>query len=401
MKKYAINSFVFDNGERFCHVVDKITGEPIYYPNLYLITQVRNRSNSINTIQSIAGILAMLHSYFAINNIDIEERIFKLEFLSFNEIEVLSDYMSKNYKQGKGTPSGKLPVAKNPTNYFRFNVICDYMQWLCKVYLTLSNDKNVELKIKNFITAVKSKRPSNIDRYKKEIPDKALNQKQLDYLFDIVKPNSDNNPFSSEVQKRNQLIMLLLYSFGIRAGELLNLRISDIDFAHSTIAIKRRADDKSDPRVNQPLVKTCERKLPVGETLMGEIYNYIIVERNKVKNAKGNDFLFITNKLGKTVGMPLSMSAYHKIINIISKAHPELNELSGHMLRHTWNYEFSRMMDERDEPFSEEKEAQIRSYIMGWVVDSEMAKIYNARHIVEQAHKTSLVIQNEFMERAI
>lgn len=88
----------------------------------------------------------MLHSYFAINNIDIEERIFKLEFLSFNEIEVLSDYMSRNYKQGKGTPSCKLPVAKNPTNYFRFSVICDYMQWLCKVYLTLSNDKNVELK---------------------------------------------------------------------------------------------------------------------------------------------------------------------------------------------------------------------------------------------------------------
>lgn len=41
----------------------------------------------------------------------------------------------------------------------------------------------------------------------------------------------------------------------------MNLRIGDIDFAESTIAIRRRANDKTDPRVYQPLVKTCERKL--------------------------------------------------------------------------------------------------------------------------------------------
>lgn len=64
MKKYSVNSFVFKNGERFCHVVNKFTGEPIYYPNLYLITQVRNQSNSINTMQSIAGGLVLLQNFF-------------------------------------------------------------------------------------------------------------------------------------------------------------------------------------------------------------------------------------------------------------------------------------------------------------------------------------------------
>ncbi|MCS5808167.1 hypothetical protein LNO89_13725 [Klebsiella pneumoniae subsp. pneumoniae] len=47
----------------------------------------------------------------------------------------------------------------------------------------------------------------------------------------------------------------------MRAGELLNLRIGDIDFAESTIAIRRRANDKTDSRVYQPLVKTCEREV--------------------------------------------------------------------------------------------------------------------------------------------
>ncbi len=39
--------FMFENGERYCHVVNKDTGEPLYYPNLYITTQVRNRSESI------------------------------------------------------------------------------------------------------------------------------------------------------------------------------------------------------------------------------------------------------------------------------------------------------------------------------------------------------------------
>ncbi len=64
-------------------------------------------------------------------------------------------------------------------------------------------------------------------------------------------------------------------------------------------------------------INLLSKHLPVGEVLMREIYSFITIDRNKVKNAKGNDFLFITNKLGKTVGMPLSTLAYHKIINII------------------------------------------------------------------------------------
>ncbi|MBA0207339.1 site-specific integrase, partial [Pectobacterium aroidearum] len=89
-----------------------------------------------------------------------------------------------------------------------------------------------------------------------------------------------------EVQSRNRLIILLLFSFGIRAGELLNLRIRDIDFSSGMIVIKKRPDDKFDPRVNQPLVKTCERMFSVGNALMAELFNYITQDRRNVKNSK-------------------------------------------------------------------------------------------------------------------
>ncbi|ELK0451925.1 site-specific integrase, partial [Escherichia coli] len=215
---------------------------------------------------------------------------------------------------------------------------------------------------------------------------------------EIVRPGSELNPFADEVQSRNRLIILLLFSFGIRAGELLNLRIRDIDFSSGMIVIKRRPNDKFDPRVNQPLVKTCERMFSVGNTLMAELFNYIMQDRRHVNNSKGNDFLFITYKKGYSQGKPLSFSSYHKIINMISETSPELAELTGHKLRHTWNYEFSSLVDGMDETFSEEKEEQIRSYLMGWKTGSGTAQIYNRRHLVEEAHKTSLAMQNQLME---
>lgn len=100
--------------------------------------------------------------------------------------------------------------------------------------------------------------------------EKSLDKEQLDSLFSILAPSSNLNPFSEKVQKRNNLIFLFLHCFGLRAGELLNLRIGDIDFSESTIAIRRRANDKTDPRVYQPLVKTCERKLIDDTKLMFE-----------------------------------------------------------------------------------------------------------------------------------
>lgn len=36
---------------------------------------------------------------------------------------------------------------------------------------------------------------------------------------------------------------------------------------------------------------------------------------------------------------------------MISETSPELAELTGHKLRHTWNYEFSSLVDGMDETF--------------------------------------------------
>lgn len=64
MCSICVDSFMFENGERYCHVVNKDTGEPLYYPNLYITTQVRNRSESISTMKVIAGSISLLYRFF-------------------------------------------------------------------------------------------------------------------------------------------------------------------------------------------------------------------------------------------------------------------------------------------------------------------------------------------------
>jgi len=345
---------MFENGERYCHVVNKDTGEPLYYPNLYITTQVRNRSESISTMKVIAGSISLLYRFFMRKNINIDERIQNKLFLAPHEIEDLIEFTSLNFRDG-GDGNFMVSNVKKPTKYFRITTVANYLEWLCKILLSHAGQKNTLKEVMAFINNIKRKKPRNNDKYNMEI-EKSLDKAQLDSLFSILSPGSNLNPFTEKVQQRNNLIFLLLHCFGLRAGELLNLRIGDMDFAESTIAIRR-----------------------------------------KVKNANKHDFLFITYKEGKTQGQPLSFSSYHKIVSVVRQSSSLLSGLTGHKLRHTWNYEFSKTID-NDQDISDEKEQQIRSYLMGWRPGSDTSIIYNRRHIFELSKKTALEQQEQLFK---
>ena len=64
-------------------------------------------------------------------------------------------------------------------------------------------------------------------------------------------------------------------------------------------------------------------------------------------------------------------------------------DLSGHVLRHTWNDVFSKKMDEAG--VTPENERQARSYLMGWSPTSDTAATYTRRHVREKAKEVSLI----------
>ena len=220
-----------------------------------------------------------------------------------------------------------------------------------------------------------------------------LDEDHLSMLLGAIAPESDANPWTgAHPQARNELIVRWLLELGIRRGELLGVRISDINFQTNEVLIARRADDSADPRKHQPNTKTNARLLPLGERLSRLTRSYVQGPRRAMKGARKHDFLFVANGTGS----PLTQAAVNKVFDVLRARVPGLpHDLSPHVLRHTWNDEFSKLMDETKVP--EEREKQMRSRLMGWSDTSETAATYTRRHTRRKAKEASIALQRKLV----
>ncbi|MGL5215960.1 MAG: tyrosine-type recombinase/integrase [Aeromonas hydrophila] len=397
-KNYRVTTFVMDSGERYCMVVDRATGLPMYYPTLFLTTQIRNRGNAFSTTLAAANNLVLLLRFLESRGIKLEQRFLTKDFFKPHELDDLRDFAQR--KQGR-MPSKALSspwlddeltnIVDNGTQHSRLTTFANYLRWYAMHILKMPELEVVE-QINAMAEQIKTRRPSKQGR-NGDFRDKSLSDVQLDALFELIQPGSASNPFSMDVQRRNRLMILLLFYLGIRGGELLNIRIQDIDFRTNRIRIVRRADERADSRTNEPNAKTRERLLPLAESLVQELHSYITQDRRNVLNAKKNDYLFVTYKRGPTVGKPISKGGYQKIFSVVRAVSPQLYAATGHSFRHTWNRKFSERMDAMDEQVSEERQEQVRSYLMGWREGSGTAATYNKRFIQQKGFEAALALQ--------
>nr|WP_256470293.1 site-specific integrase [Luteibacter flocculans] len=223
---------------------------------------------------------------------------------------------------------------------------------------------------------------------------------QVATLWEVVDPEGKKSPFQdNSVRIRNALMVDLLFYLGIRGGELLSLCTTDIDWDRCQIVIARRPDERTDPRKRQPLVKTLDRRIPLGDALVDRLHTYIVKHRNKVSGARRHVFLFVTHKSGATQGQPLSISSYRKVIRAIAAASAELKGLHGHLFRHGWNERFSEYMDRQEAPPSPEQQEAMRSYAQGWKEGSGTSATYNRRFVERKTHETQLQLQEKTIRR--
>lgn len=388
----SIKNFIMLGGERYCLLVYSQSRHPLYYPNLYVTTQIRNASFSHSTMENALLSISILYNFCHVNKISLIERFKTEAFLSIHELDALVDYCRLNFKY-----ASKSKTVNNHNIYNRITHISNYLKWLVNL-LNIKITTKQPSYFNNMIRMLNSRRPINRNR-NLTLKEKGLSDNDVKILFEIFNTDSNLNPFKNyDIRKRNRLMFLLLFYLGIRSGELLNLRIKDIDFAKQQIIIARRADLKEDPRLNQPLVKTLDRLIPINDTLIKELHNYIINIRRKVPNSNKNDFLFITHKLGKTCGQPISKSSFNKLISLIRATSPQLHNFKAHSIRHKWNENFSALLDSMENPIEEAQQEQIRSWIMGWKQGSGTAVTYNKRFIKQKANQAMLILQNSLLK---
>ena len=396
------------SGERFCKLLNNETGLPLFYPNIYAISQVRNRGLSFSSLEAAVSSIQVAYDWFDDRDINLEERILKKSFLTISEMDALKDRCQRKKTPPESkclsplikTHNAKAHLVSSALEHSRLSHIANYIEWLSDVLLGNGINTDIRASINKCCSGIRERRPP-ISNQGMFLEDAGLTSELIEEILKIIHPESPSNPFiNSGVRTRNHLIFKILEETGMRCGELLNLRIPDIHLRSipPDLHIIRRADEKDDPRTHQPLVKTRERALPLTSNLADLINNYLLHHRRTVPNAKKHDYLLVAHKSGKgqTQGAPLSISGYQFIVQSVRRATlpllPTGVRISGHKFRHAWNNRYSEWQDARPEPLSHDMQKQARCEAMGWTANSTMAERYDRRFIQQKANEAMLLM---------
>ena len=136
-------------------------------------------------------------------------------------------------------------------------------------------------------------------------------QGETEKIFDAA---YDNNDFK---ETRNRLIMLMLYSTGIRCQELINLRDTDINTGRCELKVLGK--------------RNKERVIPFGNELREAIGEYVQL---RIRTLCGTSFeRFFIRENGKPLYPDL---VYKTVHNILVNEGAHATRLSPHVLRHSF-----------------------------------------------------------------
>ncbi|WP_454730866.1 MULTISPECIES: tyrosine-type recombinase/integrase [Cupriavidus] len=420
---YAVRTLRLSSGERLPVLIDTRVGAPLFEPTIYSLTQLRGRNLAANTIEQSLRHIMLLLLFLEKEGIDIEARFQEGRIADLAEIESLANACSlcladmiaagnqkaeagakpsrvqslERLRQLRTNARPKMVVAESAAN--RVRGIADYVSWLAKAHLLKLHASSSrfqafesarQMVIETLLARAPDHRSRNVVSAREGLPRETATR-----LLSVTARSSPENPWAGKFAKlRNELVFRWLYSFGLRRGELLNVKVSDIDFRKETVTIVRRADAPEDPRNEQPTVKTRDRVLPISPDLCRLTHDYVIHARRHLVGARKHEYLFVADK----TGAPMSLSALNKCFAFLRTHIPELpDDLSPHVLRHTWNDNFSQAMDQMKTPEADEQ--KMRSFLMGWSETSGTAVNYTRRHVRQRANEVSLQLQSEMTNK--
>jgi hypothetical protein len=167
-----IKSFIMQSGERYCLLVDKEFGSPLYYPNLFVTTQIRNNSQSLSAMETALAAINVLLTFCNKSGIDLESRFLQRDFFTLHELDAIRDCsqwrLAKALVDTSPGPlilSGKRKQQREKTaglgtEYVRLTEIGKYVKWLAEVLLSGSLDRQATADIARMHKGLESRRPN-------------------------------------------------------------------------------------------------------------------------------------------------------------------------------------------------------------------------------------------------
>ncbi len=170
---------------------------------------------------------------------------------------------------------------------------------------------------------------------KKMLPDDMLNE---DEIFRMI--NAVNNP-------RDKAIISVLYDSGIRVGELMNMKLKDLDL-------------EGEPQHITVDGKTGQRRIPIQFSAP-----YLSSYVEMVKSKKPNDFLWTAQGSWSNMNWQLDESGIRKVLREAAKKAGIDKRIYPHLFRHSRASFYANRITEQ----------QLKAYF-GWSGDSRMVSTY-------------------------
>ena len=144
----------------------------------------------------------------------------------------------------------------------------------------------------------------------KSLP-KSLNEKEVVDLIKSIDYNENDSEFKQNIQRRDKLILALLYSSGLRVSEIVKIKINDIDLVERTIRIRGKGDK--------------------DRIVLFDDDTKILIEEYMAYNKPKTDYLFV-NRQNK----PLSPRYIQMMIKKYAEELGINKKVTPHILRHSF-----------------------------------------------------------------
>ena len=389
------------NGERVPALVHRDSGLPHFYGNLFALMMLRMRGRAASTVEQALRGIGLLVDFQQRHGVEIQSRMAGGRLFATHEIDALVAHLRQSLVSSPGDRHGggvtalaaarrrKMGLVQPHVSATRVIYVAQFLKWytdlvLRNLALTPAKAAQLSQVVARDIQALHVRREVVEPKVGRR---ESLTAEQKALMLELTTVEGLRNPWkSSFVQQRNALMVRWLLGLGLRRGELLGITLDQINLRVGTVDIILRPDDALDPRRNQPNAKTRERRLELPKDLVAATHEFITAWRSKIKTARKHGFLFVSQG-----GAPLSLDAVASVfLEIRRAAGGHLPALTAHVLRYTWNDEFSAYCDRHK--VAPQDERRHREYLMGWAPDSEAAAIYTKRHIEEAARRALLAM---------
>lgn len=140
-----------------------------------------------------------------------------------------------------------------------------------------------------------------------------IREKELDHLLDdLTFPDSYEG-------KRNRMIICMLYSTGMRAAELINLNLTDVDLQNSVVSVVGK--------------RNKQRLIPMLPELVQGLGDYM-AEREMFLQRKGSETpaLFLDTRTGLRIRYPKLLALVREALSSVTSQ----AKRSPHVLRHSF-----------------------------------------------------------------